>query len=293
MKNLSTKEIADFFNLEIKGKNKVVDNIGSLLKSNEKSILWAKNEEYLQNIDDCIVVCKSSDYALIEPSDNVTYLLSDSNPRLVFSKIYNQFFLDNINDEFVNNVDKFRKRKDLTIGENVFISPNVEIGEGTVIHHNVVVYPNSKIGKNCVLMANVSVATEGLGLELDPVTDLYVKFPQIGGVILEDYVEIGPNTTIRKSAIDDTIIKRGSKIGALCNIGHNSIIGRNCILSCNVITSGSSELGNNVFMGVSSIIREGINVGNNSIIGQGSVVVKHVPDNQIWVGNPAKKLKDK
>lgn len=293
MISIKAKEVSQFFDLVLEGKNTSITNIGSLIKHNSSSILWAKSIDVLEKISNGIVVCKASDFAVTPKSVNVTYLLTNSNPRLIFSKIYNKFFIENQKIEFINSVDNFKKRKDLTIGENVFISSDAEIGEGSVIHHNVCIYPKSKIGKNCVIMANTSISTEGLGLELDPETDLYVKFPQIGGVILEDNVEIGPNTTIRKSAIDNTIVKRGSKIGALCNIGHNSIIGRNCILSCNVITSGSSEIGNNVFMGVSSIVREGINIGSNTIIGQGSVVVKHIPDNEIWVGNPAKKLKNK
>jgi len=143
-----------------------------------------------------------------------------------------------------------------------------------------------------VIKTHVSLGTEGLGLELDKETDEFVKFPQLGGVILEDNVEIGPTSTVRRSALDDTIIMSGTKIGSLVNVGHNCIIGRNCILTCQIVTSGSSVIGNNVFMGVNSVVKNGVNIGNDVTIGQGAVVTKHVPDGKTFVGNPAEDIED-
>ena len=74
------------------------------------------------------------------------------------------------------------------------------------------------------------------------------------------------------------------------NIGHNSLIGENCILTCNVITGGSSILGKEVFMGINSILKNGVSIGDNSKIGMGSVVIKDIPSNVVAFGNPAKEI---
>ena len=272
-----SSDISSKFDLTHIGKKVAIDAIGGVKSQNKNSLYWAKSNLYLEERQCGIVVCSSKDFELINQKDDVTYLISDKSPKLFFSKILNEILKSDFNSDFINKIDDF-KNKSITVGENVFIGENVKIGKGTIIHHNVSIYSNTTIGENCVIQSNVSIGTEGLGLELDPETDLYVKFPQIGGVIIEDYVEIGPGSTVRRAALDNTTIRKGTKIGALCNIGHNCIIGKNCILTCNIITSGSSIIGDYSFLGVGSIIKNGINIGDKVTLGKGSIVVKNIPE---------------
>jgi UDP-3-O-[3-hydroxymyristoyl] glucosamine N-acyltransferase len=250
----------------------------------------SKNVNYLKSIIEGVVVCSKRDFVEIEHNKNVVYLITELNARLMFAKVVSTFFPQDPDENFINCVHIHKKNKKIRIGENVFIGKNVEIGEGTQIFHNVSIHSNTKIGKYCIIMSNTTISTEGLGLEFDNETCRYFKFPQIGGVILGDYVEIGPNSTVRRSALDNTIIGNGTKIGSLSNIAHNCIIGENCIFTGNVVTSGSSKIGNNVFIGIGVTIKQGVNIGDNVTLGQGAVVVKHVPENETWVGNPAKMI---
>jgi UDP-3-O-[3-hydroxymyristoyl] glucosamine N-acyltransferase len=284
--------IAQAFNLKIVGNSKIsINQIGSLKKQSRNTIFWVKNQENLLKVNEgCVIV--SSQLEIKTESDKITYLVTEGKPRFVFAKIIHEFFADELQEDFTNYVEEHRKNSNVKIGENVFIGRHVEIGDGTIIHPNVVIYSKTKIGKNCVIRTHVSLGTEGLGLEMDNDTNLYIKFPQLGGVILEDNVEIGPTATVRRSALDDTIIKRGTKIGSLVNIGHNCIIGENCILTCQIVTSGSSTIGNNVFMGVNSIVKNGVHIGNNVTIGQGAVVTQNVPDNSTYIGNPAEDIEN-
>lgn len=289
--DVSVDTIVKDFNLKVVGNSGIIVNsIGSLQKSSANSIAWAKSTKFLRLFQEGAVICSEADFEGITKQKNVTYLITTSSPRLTFSKVLIRYLEDQSDKDFINEVQKYKQRDDIKIGNNVFIGPNVSIGSGTKIHHNVVIHSNSIIGKNCIVMSNSSIGTEGLGFEFDSENNEYIKFPQIGGVILEDKVEIGPNSTVRRSALDYTIIKTGTKIGALCNIGHNSIVGEHCIFTCNVVTSGSSVVGNHVFIGVSSVVKQGKNVGNNVTIGQGAVVVKDIPDGETWVGNPAKRI---
>ncbi len=263
---------------------------GSLKKHDKNSLLWTKNVENLNSIKAGYIIV-NYEMAPTSARLGVTYFITDEKARLVYAKIMNKYF-DSEDDAFFNYVEEHKRNTKIRISDNCFIGKDVEIGDGTVIHPNVVIHSRTRIGKNCVIKTHVSLGTEGLGLELDKETDQLVKFPQLGGVILEDNVEIGPCATVRRSALDDTIIMSGTKIGSLVNIGHNCIIGRNCILTCMIVTSGSSVIGNNVFMGVSSIVKNGVNIGNDVTIGQGAVVTKNVPDNVTFVGNPAEDIND-
>jgi UDP-3-O-[3-hydroxymyristoyl] glucosamine N-acyltransferase len=291
LKGIDANKLAAEFDLNIIGDaDAAILYPGSLKKQDKNSILWTKNIDNLNMIKAGYVIV-SFDIAPTLPRLGVTYLITESKPRLVYAKIMNKYFNDD-DDAFHNYVEEHRRNPKIRISENCFIGKDVEIGDGTIIHPNVVIHSRTRIGKNCVIKTHVSLGTEGLGLELDKETDEFVKFPQLGGVILEDNVEIGPCSTVRRSALDDTIIMSGTKIGSLVNVGHNCIIGRNCILTCQIVTSGSSIIGNNVFMGVSSIVKNGVNIGNDVTIGQGAVVTRHVPDGKTFIGNPAEDIED-
>jgi UDP-3-O-[3-hydroxymyristoyl] glucosamine N-acyltransferase len=283
-------QISQFVSCEFFSEDREINEITLSSLSHFHSLTWTKSKDNLEQVDNGVVICALKDYENISRQKNVTYIPVE-NPRLTFAKVVNHLFQKLLPDNFTNCVSDFKNRNDLKIGDNVFIGKNVQIGEGTQIHHNSVIYSNTTIGKNCVINANVSIGTEGLGLEFDVSTNLYVKFPQIGSVEISDYVEIGPSSTIRRSALGTTRIGRGSKLGALCNIGHNCIIGENTLLTCNVILAGSSVIGDDVYMGISSTLKNTVKIGNKATIGQGAVVVKNVPENETWVGNPAKRIK--
>ena len=267
--------------------NLLIDNLSSNKMMNKNSLGWAKNHNILSSFSSGAIICSVKDFKKIKQNQKVTYLISQENPRLIFSKIANHYFSSRKVDSHTNYYETHKQNNKIKIGQNAFIGENVSIGENTLIYHNVVIYPNTIIGDNCIIYSNTTIGTEGLGLTLDSHSNLYFKFPQLGGVIIESFVEIGPGSTIRRGALENTIISEGTKIGSLCNVGHNSLIGKNCILTCNVVTSGSSTIGDSVFMGVGSVVKQGLKVGKNSIIGQGAVITKNVPSNQTWVGNPA------
>ena len=278
------------YDLGFEGDNhSFIDSLGSVSKHNTNSLCWAKNVQNLNLFKTGTVICKEKDFKEISHNKDVNYLLCN-NPRLIFAKIVNNEFKELLPDNFTNYVDDHSKNNQIKIGSNVFIGKDVKIGNGSVIHHNAIIYSNSVIGKNCIIGPGVSIGTFGLGLEKDPKTDQYVRFPQIGGVLLGDFVEVGPNSTIRRAALSDTVVGFGSKIGSFCNVGHNCIIGENCILTSNVIIAGSSKIGNDVYLGISSSVKNAIIIGDNSKVGQGAVVIKNIPNNEVWIGNPAKKI---
>jgi UDP-3-O-[3-hydroxymyristoyl] glucosamine N-acyltransferase len=291
-KGINAADLAGEFSLQILGStDKPILNPGSVSNHNENSLLWIKNKDNLEKVCSGYVIISSSITPTTVADARITYLVTDEKPRMVYARILNKYFL-NEEDMMENYVHDHRRNKKIKISDNVFIGKDVTIGDGTIIHPNVVIHSRTRIGKNCVIKTHVSLGTEGLGLELDTVSKEFVKFPQIGGVIFEDNVEIGPCSTVRRSALDNTIVKSGTKIGALVNIGHNCIIGRNCILTCQIVTSGSSVIGDNVFMGVGSLVKNGVNIGSNVTVGQGAVITKDLDDNKTYVGNPAVELSE-
>ena len=72
------------------------------------------------------------------------------------------------------------------------------------------------------------------------------------------------------------------------HIGHHGVIEDNVFFTSHVVMSGHCHIKKGSFLGVNSTLRDGITIGENSIVGMGSVVTKSIPDNETWIGSPAK-----
>ena len=181
------------------------------------------------------------------------------------------------------------------IAKSVYIASNCSIGdctieEGTCIYPNVTIYDGVSIGKNVIIQAGAVIGTDGLGCERKENGEL-IKFAHLGKVIIEDNVEIGANCQIARGALSDTIIGKGTKINGLSFIAHNCVIGNNVLITGSSMLAGSVNVEDNVTIYSKVIVREQRKIGKGSIIGMGSVVTKNVPAGEIWIGNPAKKMK--
>lgn len=162
-----------------------------------------------------------------------------------------------------------------------------EIGAKSIIHPNVVINDGVRIGKNVVICPGTVIGFDGFGYGKGPDGEL-ANFPHYGGVVIEDDVEIGSNTSIDRGTLGDTIIRNGAKIDNLCHIAHNVVIGENSMVIAHAMVGGSTEIGDDSWVAPGAILRDGISIGNKSLVGLGAVVTRSVPDGEIVVGNPAK-----
>lgn len=282
---MNSEIISNTYSLNHVGNKQEVSSFGSLEKEEKGILLWTKSKDLFLKVKKGVLLAPQS-FSNLKLEDEVTYLFCEKSPRLIFAKSLNDFFKKNHLDDFKNCIDLHRNNSKIKIGENVFIGENVTIGDGTQILHNTSIFSNTVIGENCLINVNSSISTPGLGFEYDG--DEIVKFPQFGGVVIGDNVEIGPNTTIRRGALDDTLIGDGTKIGSLSNIGHNCKLGVQCILTCQITLGGSTVVGDRVFMGINSSTKNKVAIGNDVTVGMGAVVVKDVPDGKLAIGLPAK-----
>jgi len=212
-----------------------------------------------------------------------------SNPRLAMSRVLKRYFQTEMKYGIAATAVIEPRAK---IHPNTYIGPHCYIGrckidEGTVIHGNTYIYSNSEIGKNVTVQAGAVIGAEGAGFERNS-NNLLEKFPQIGGVIIADGVEIGANTCVMRGALSNTIVGTGTKIGNLCYIGHGVIIGNHCLILQNSVLGGSSRIGDYSQVSLSACIRNKIEIGNNVMVGMGSVVTKNVSDGKTVFGVPAK-----
>jgi UDP-3-O-[3-hydroxymyristoyl] glucosamine N-acyltransferase len=190
----------------------------------------------------------------------------------------------------------------VTIDPLAVIGPRAEIGSGTLIGPSVVIGSDVRIGRDCAIGAHVSILHALIGdrVILHPGVRLgqdgfgflpsrhgHQKIPQTRRVIIQDDVEIGANTTIDRGATRDTVIGEGTKIDNLVQIGHNTCIGRHCLIVSQVGISGSVTVGDYAMLGGQVGVADHIVIGEGAMIGARAGIMSNVPPGGRWAGYPA------
>jgi len=178
------------------------------------------------------------------------------------------------------------------IGNNVKIYPQSFVGDNTQIQDNTVLYSGVKIyhgcfvGRDCTLHSGVVIGGDGFGFVQQP-DQQYRKIPQVGNVIIEDNVEIGANTTIDRATMGSTIVRKGSKLDNLIQIGHNVEVGENTVIVSQAGIAGSTKVGSNCQVGGQVGLAGHLKIGDNVKIGAQSGVSNNLKDGDTVLGSPA------
>ncbi|HEX7001167.1 MAG TPA: UDP-3-O-(3-hydroxymyristoyl)glucosamine N-acyltransferase [Trueperaceae bacterium] len=182
--------------------------------------------------------------------------------------------------------------QDATVGDGSYLGPGASVGAGAVIgadcvlHAGVTVYDGVKLGDRVVLHAGAVIGADGFGYAPSPAGA--VKIRQLGGVRLEDDVEIGANTAIDRGTLDDTVVGARTKIDNLCQVGHNVVIGSDCLIAGMTGIAGSARVGAGVIIGGAVAVSDHVSIGSGARIAGRSGVTKDVPAGETWAGFPAR-----
>lgn len=234
------------------------------------------------------------------------------NPRVAFAKLL-EIFQPPVEIERTVHPLAF-VAENAVIGKNVAVMPFAVVEEEAVIGDNSIIYPHSyvgrkvKIGENCLFYSNTSIYDRciignnviihsgavigGDGFGYVEIAREHHKVPQVGNVVIGDNVEIGCNSCIDRGTTGSTIIGKGTKIDNLVHVGHNDVIGENCILVAFVGLPGSVKVGNNVtFAGQAATVGH-ITIGDNCLFAGKAGVISDVPSNSVYAGFPARPHKE-
>jgi UDP-3-O-[3-hydroxymyristoyl] glucosamine N-acyltransferase len=176
------------------------------------------------------------------------------------------------------------------IGSGCKIGENSKIGNNCRLDSNVVIYHNCSLGNNVVIQANSTIGSTGFGYSF--IDSAHRLIPHNGGVIIEDFVEIGANCCIDRAKFDNTIIGTGTKLDNFIHIAHNVVIGKCCLITAQCAIAGSSRLGNGVVMGGQVGVRDNIEIGDGVMIAGQSGVIHDIPAGQTLFGSPALEKKE-
>lgn len=204
---------------------------------------------------------------------------------------------------------------DVVIGDGTWIANHVSVGVGVQIgtdcqiHAGVRLQRGVRLGCRVILQPNVTIGGDGFSfvtaapsnvelaretLGATPLTapedPTWHRIHSLGGVEIGDDVEIGANSTVDAGTIRATRVGRGTKIDNLVQVGHNVIVGTDCLLCAQAGVAGSTVIGDRVVVGGKAGVADNLTVGADVVLGGGSVVLSNVPAGRVMMGYPATKM---
>jgi len=178
-----------------------------------------------------------------------------------------------------------------TIGEGTIIQPgafignHVKIGKNCLIHSNVSIYDHSIIGNDVIIQANVVIGADAYYFQKR--AEGLKKFESCGRVIIKDRVEIGALCSIDKGVSGDTIIDEGTKMDNHCQVGHDTYIGKNCLIGAFAAIAGVTRIEDDVILWGRVTVNKDLVIGKGAIILATSGVLKSIEGNKTYFGSPA------
>jgi len=176
------------------------------------------------------------------------------------------------------------------IGSGCKIGENTKIGADCRLDANVVIYHGCLIGHHVVIQANSTIGSVGFGYAF--IGGAHKLIPHNGGVIVEDFVEIGANTCVDRAKFGNTIIGAGTKIDNLVQIAHNVVIGKCCLIAAQVGVAGSCRLGDGVVLAGQVGLADNIEIGAGTMVGAQAGVISSVPPGERLAWSPALNVKE-
>jgi UDP-3-O-[3-hydroxymyristoyl] glucosamine N-acyltransferase len=186
--------------------------------------------------------------------------------------------------------------KNASIGEKSVVSAGCRVGENSLvgtncrIDSNVVIYHNCRIGNSVIIQANSTIGSVGFGYSY--FNNQHNLIPHNGGVVIEDFVEIGANCCVDRAKFGNTVIGAGTKIDNLVQIAHNVTLGKCCLVVAQVGIAGSSRLGNGVVLGGQAGVSDHSVIGDGTMVAASSSVLGEIPAGQKVGGTPAMDLRE-
>jgi UDP-3-O-[3-hydroxymyristoyl] glucosamine N-acyltransferase len=301
---MNINEFAKIVNGEVIGDpEKVITGVSGVREANEGDITFIGSSQYLKYLIDtkasCVIV-KDAIPDLSIPQIRVM------NPYYGFARAIECFYPKASHPSTISSEASIAESA--SIGDNVSIYPfavisgHSSIGDNSVIMPGVFIGENTKIGRDCLIYPNVTIregitlgdrviihsgaviGSDGYGYVYEK--GEHYKIPQVGGVIIEDDVEIGSNVSIDRATLGNTVIKKGAKIDNLCQIAHNVSIGEKSLIIAQVAIGGSAEIGDFVIIGGQAAVADHSTVEAGTMVAAQSGLKGDIAKG-VYSGSPA------
>lgn len=288
---VSAQWLADFTGAKLSGDiNAFATGINEIHKVKQGDIVFVDHPKYydtcLNSLASFVIINED-----VEAPDGKTLLVTDE-PFETYLKIVERFRPFQPSDKMISDTAVIDRTA--VIMPNVFIGNNVRIGSHTIIHPHVTIYDDSVIGDHVEIHSGAVIGSDAFYFNSKKNRDVwYKKMKSCGEVVIEDYVEIGSNCTIDRGVSDVTRIGEGTKMDNLVHIGHDVVIGKNCLLAAQVGIAGGTVLGSGVTLWGQVGVNKTISIGDNAVVMAKSGVHASLEGNKVYFGSPVQEFMSK
>jgi len=312
--------------------NLLIHGLAELAMATERDLALAMSSKYEAALETtrakAAVVWKGADWEALgleaaitvpRPRLAMSGLTQVFEPGLIYDGIHPTAIIDETADigagchigPFAVIGPKVRIGRNSWIGAHASITGGSEIGETSILFEGVRIGRRVQIGARAVIHPNVVIGADGFSFvtqdhsneeravlragnrPLDPPKDATRhRIHSLGGVLIGPDVEIGANSTVDAGTIRATQIGRGTKIDNLVQVGHNVVLGEDCVLCAQAAVAGSAKLGDRVVMGGKSGIRDNVSIGHDVVLAGGAIVLSNVEPGRFMMGYPALEMKE-
>ena len=177
------------------------------------------------------------------------------------------------------------------IQPGVFVGNHVTIGKNCLIHPGVVIYDHCRIGDHVIIHANTVIGSDAFYFKRRP--EGYDKMESCGRVIVADKVEIGASCTIDKGVSGDTVIGEGTKLDNHIHIGHDTVIGKNCLFAAQVGIAGVTKIEDEVILWGQVGVNKDLVIGKGAVVYAQSGVASTIEGGKVYFGSPVQDAREK
>jgi len=284
----TVKEISSILGITFEGHGEqIITGINEIHQVEKGDLTFVDHPKYYDK-----VFFSSASAVIInaKPDDSMgKTLLFSEDPFRDFNLFVNQFL--NFTKSHVAISPSAIIGKGTIIQPNVFIGDNVVIGENCTIHSNVSIYHNCEVGDSVVIHSNTVIGADAFYYKRKD--DGYHKLLSSGRVIIKNYVEIGANCTIDRGVSSNTTIGEGTKLDNLIQIGHDTVIGRNCLFVSQVGVAGCVIIEDDVILWGQVGVQKDLTIGKGAVVFGQSGVSKSLEGGKSYFGSPAVEAREK
>jgi UDP-3-O-[3-hydroxymyristoyl] glucosamine N-acyltransferase len=286
---------------------RLIDLVAPLSRAGANAVSFLANERHVAELNATGAGACFVPPALAEATSKGCVALVADRPHLAWVHAANALHVIREDDPVAALIHPTARLEDgVVIAPGAVIGAHVSIGSGTRIGACSVIGQGVAIGRDCHIGPNVTIGftligdrvrvhagarlgEPGFGATAGPAGP--VEVPQLGRLIVQNGVAIGPNCCIDRGGWEDTVIGENTKLDNLVHIAHNVRIGRNCLIAGQVGIAGSSVIGDGVTFGGQAGVGDHLTVGDGASVGAQGGVLKDVPAGEVWSGTPARPLK--
>ena len=287
--SLSVKQLAKLLNCSSFGnENILISGFNEIHKVEKGDLVFVDHPKYfekaLNSIAAAVII---NDSSVIVPKGKAIIYAKD--PFSAFNKLTKHFLPNSKNLELIG--------ENITIGSDSFIhkssviGDNVIIGDNCTIHANVTIYERSEIGNNVTIHSGTVIGANAFYYKKNDA--IYSPMHSCGKVIIEDNVEIGALSSIDRGVTSNTIIKKGTKMDNQVHIGHDTIIGENCLFAAQVGIAGCVIIEDEVTLWGQVGVASDLTIGKGAVVLGQSGLNKSIDGNKTYFGSPVSEARSK